>query len=116
MISIECHDCGSGYAVKGHYVGKKFRCTQCQTILQVPGSEEDSSSVSPPQFWQMPEAGLLADEEYDEYNPYGVDDDETYDEDDSYDDNRDSSGRRRWLDVFCERRVFIGVPLLSCRC
>ena len=152
MISIDCHDCGSNYSVKDQHAGKKFRCTQCESILQVPGGEGGSSSLSPAQRQQVVETKPPASEQYDEYNPYATDDDESYDDygssdddqssnDDDHDgyqssqehassgassdtpeqsfesvsgDDRGSSVSGHRLDVFCEWRVFIGVPLLTC--
>jgi hypothetical protein len=60
-ISVSCPSCARVYNVKHEAAGKKFKCKDCEAVVEVPAG--DSSGASAP----------FADEFGDPYNPYADD-------------------------------------------
>ncbi len=47
-IQVKCGNCGSLLNAPDTAIGKKIRCTKCQSIMQVPGAQSQSASPQNP--------------------------------------------------------------------
>lgn len=91
-ISVSCPDCQQAYNVPDDKAGKKFRCKQCQAIVEVPGAQSEFGDVDP--FASLPTAKPTP-ERRSRRRAVEEDEDPGSDDDDDFDQPRRRNRRSR---------------------
>src|SRR5437773_8694799 len=47
MIAFNCPTCGKHHAAKDKHEGKRYRCSECATLIQIPARQRGTSATFP---------------------------------------------------------------------
>lgn len=76
MIRVICTGCGVKLNLKDEFMGKRFRCPRCKTVLTAPidleSSDEDAAPQTEPSETLAPDQGIASIPKLGKFNPSAV--------------------------------------------